>query len=323
MAETPRNDIEHRESGSGSVSRDGGIVARSAELRWMIHSMSGYSAAEERALTLAPTLYFGHRRTNLSVRPVSGSWYAVTADYANVGIDLYDDGESVENDDGATIVPHSVSVEFTDGTEHVTQAWSDSGDPDAYVTGYAATGSAPLTYGAINTSGNQVNGVDIPVGAMQFSETWMMPASYLLFGAGGGADPYIKTLSDMNCTVNSDTFRGFEQGSVLFRGARWEASATATMVPVTFRFDVRRRRTDVGIGEIAGIFKDGWDYLWVEYENEVESNSLIRKPKFAYVARVIERKPFANLKIGSEWSNLYLSTHEFTHPLQSAGFGVA
>jgi hypothetical protein len=322
MAETPANNLEHRESGAGSLSRDGAIVQRNVELRWMIHSMRGYDAAEDRAKTLAPGVYFGHRRTGLSVRPVSGGWFAVTAEYANSGIDQYEEGESGSNDDGATIVPHSVSVEFTDGTEHITQAWSDSGDPDAYVTGSAVTGGAPLTYGAINTSGNQVNGVDIPVGAMQFSETWMMPASYLLFGPGGGADPYVKTLMEMNCKVNSDEFRGFPQGSVLFRGARFEASATATMVPVTFRFDVRERRTGVTIGEITDIFKDGWDYLWVEYENEVESQSLIRKPKYSYVARVIERKPFANLKIGTSFANLYLSTHAFTHPLESAGFGV-
>jgi hypothetical protein len=78
----------------------------------------------------------------------------------------------------------------------------------------------------------------------------------------------------------------------------------------------------VTIGEIPDIVKDGWDYLWVEYEEAVESEKLLKKPKYDYVARVIERKPFANLKIGTSFANLYLSTHAFTHPLESAGFGV-
>lgn len=319
---TPINNIERRESGSGSISRSGGLISRNCELRWLIHSMSGYDRAEARGLELAPEIYFGHRRTRLSCTPVGGSWFEIFAEYQNSGIDQYGT-EGIPNDDGATIVPHSVSVEITDGTQHITQAWSDSADPDAYISGWAADGTPPPTLGAIGTSGNTVNGTDIPVGAMQFSETWIMPASYLLFGPGGGAESYLKTLARMKCKVNSDTFRGFEQGEVLFRGASFEASATATMVPVTFRFDVRTKEPDVTISDIEGIYKDGWDYLWVEYIDDVVGDRLWKKPKFVYVARVIERKPFADLKIGNDWGQLYLTTNAFTHPMISAGHGVA
>ena len=127
----------------------------------------------------------------------------------------------------------------------------------------------------------------------------------------------------MKCRVNSDTFRGFAPGEVLFRGASFEASATATMVPVTFRFDVRTNETDIVISDIEGITKNGWDYLWVEYVDDVVGTRLWKKAKYVYVARVIERKPFANLKIGNEWGQLYLTTHAFTHPLDPAGNGVA
>ena len=45
--------------------------------------------------------------------------------------------------------------------------------------------------------------------------------------------------------------------------------------------------------------KDGWDYLWVKYEDEVseEKKNLVKKPVAVYVEKVYERKNFALLKV--------------------------
>jgi hypothetical protein len=53
------------------------------------------------------------------------------------------------------------------------------------------------------------------------------------------------------------------------------------------------------IGDISGIAKRGHEYLWVRYEDAVESNVLMKKPKAVYVNRVYKDSDFSALGIGT------------------------
>lgn len=321
--------IERFDSGTGSLtSGSDGLLAREVEVKWLFQSQLGYDDAETTAIAQAPLYYSGHKRTRLDVTNLGNGWYEATAGYGNAGINQYE-GTGITHGSGSSAVvfaPGVLSFDTTGGSEHITQAWTDSANPSAYVDGYAVEGDAPDTKGAINANADSVQGVDITVPSFQFTETWLAPASYLL----SGASPAIKTIYKMTGKVNSTPFRIFDIGEVLFLGARMDTSRSQTMVAVTFSFAARLNRIDFEVGGIPHIDKYGWDYLWVEYETVPETSGIaIRKPRYVYVARVYEHADFTDattgLGIGSQWPQVWLDPpgeSTFTHPLDSTQKGV-
>lgn len=317
----PDDNIERFDSGSGSLTASSdGLIAREVEVKWLFQWMRGYAAAEAHALDGCPLYYSGHKRTRLDVNNLGNGWYEATAAYGNAGLQQYE-GTGIDIGGGVIFAPGVLSFDTTGGSEHITQAWSDSNSPSAYVQGNAAEGQAPETYGAINANADSVQGVDITVPSFQFTESWHIPAAYLLTGA----TPHIKRIYGMTGKVNSQPFRIFQAGEVLFLGARCDTSRSQTMVTVTFSFSARLNRDTFDIGDIEGISKKGWDYLWVEYETVAESDVGVRKPRYAYTARVYEYKNFSELGIGTDWPAVWLSppgVSTFTHPLEPAQKGV-
>ena len=109
---------------------------------------------------------------------------------------------------------------------------------------------------------------------------------------------YKATLFALTGRVNSAAFKGFAAGEVLFGGAAgtkrgeddWE---------IAFRFAANPNRTGITIGDIAGINKWGWEYLWVRYADEVDAGAkmLIKKPVGAYVEKVYDEGDFSGLGI--------------------------
>ncbi len=68
---------------------------------------------------------------------------------------------------------------------------------------------------------------------------------------------------------------------------------------ITFRFAASRNRTNLTIGDITGISKKGWEYLWVRYADAEDANAkaLIKKPVAVYVEKVYEEGDFGLLGI--------------------------
>lgn len=335
----PPEKIERLESGSGNVTiGSDGMMAREVELRYLVSEIENYTKAEEKGREIAPLYYDGHRRSGLSCRPVGSGWYEISATYGNTGIDGYEDF-GVTNADGVKIIPVSISVDTTGSTETITQAYRpQAGKPgvSSYVNGEPGA-SAPESYGAINVSGGQVNGVSKTVPAFNFTETWLIPSGYLLWGLSekkdekaeevdeGAGDPYAKILHEMTGTVNSDDFRIFKPGEVLFMGARYETNRQQTMVPVTFSFSVRPNLYDFYIQDALHISeKPGWHYMWLYYENAVADQKFpVKFPRYAYVDQIYEEKKFSDLKIGKSWSPAFAyKGEEFAHPLDPAKVGV-
>lgn len=162
--------------------------------------------------------------------------------------------------------------------------------------------AAPVQYGAIGVDGNSVQGVDIVIPALQWTENYDVPAQYVTTN-------YIKVVSALTGTVNKDPFRGFAGGEVLFMGCTgsqdWDAEKGNSPWSLSYRFVASQNadgetgsRPKLKIGTIEDVVKKGHEYLWVRYEDEVSDGTVLKKPKHVYVNQVYYTSNFAALGIG-------------------------
>jgi hypothetical protein len=333
MAKIPANNIERADSGATSVNvSTDGMISREVSLRWLMHDVENYVEAEKKGRELAPLYYDGHRRGSLTTRSVGNGWYEIEAVYGNAGIDVYE-GRALLNVDGMRMVPSGLSFDTTGGKENVTVAYQGENDVNPIARGYAKIPAiAPNSYGAINVSGGRVNGVEITVPSLSWSETWLIPATYLVTGekdltstethqvedADDPSQPYAMVLHEMAGMVNEDRFRIFGPGEVLFLGARFDTNTSAHMVPVTYSFVAQRSRNEFYVGDVKVDKKAGMDFLWIVYGDEVDQNFPVKKPKYVYVDQVYPRKKFLDLKLpgGRWWPRFYMiNGDQFTHPI--------
>jgi hypothetical protein len=189
----------------------------------------------------------------------------------------------------------SRSFDTTGGTQHMTQALGE--------TKYAASGStAPDQFKAIAVDGDSVQGIDIVVPQLSWTETYDVPSTYV-------TSTYIKKVAKLTGTTNDAAFRTFATGEVLFLGAtgshEWDDQKHDGPWSLSFRF-VASPNAGSGqtiaaleIGSITGIEKKGHEYLWVRYEDDVTDNTLLKKPKFVYVNKVYREGNFSDLGIGT------------------------
>ncbi|MEM1213441.1 MAG: hypothetical protein AAGI68_14230 [Planctomycetota bacterium] len=160
------------------------------------------------------------------------------------------------------------------------------------VNSYAASGTPADFGGLINVTkqGEQLaaGGVDIPHGVFTWEEEH-------IFSAASVTNSYINGLINLvdDTPVNNDTFRDAPAGSVRYLGTSGTTRDDGDWA-LTFRFAGSKNVTGLEVGDITGITKDGWDYLWTFNEETVDPNGLlIVKPKFAYVERVHKRGDFS------------------------------
>jgi hypothetical protein len=330
MVKIPKSKIERSDSGTGQVSTStDGLMARDVTVRWLVHSLEQYSQAEEKAASLAPLYYDGHIRTSMSLRPLGGGWYEIEATYGNAGIEAYPDDFGIQGPGGVKMIPAGLSVDTATKNEHITTAWVDDDGEEPICTGYAAEGeTAPDSEGAINVSGGRVGGIDVAVPSFSWTETWLVPAWYLVNGGEPAAasttaadDPGVNTpygikLHDMGGAVNDGDFRSFLPGEVLFLGAKFDTNRSSTLVPVSYSFTATANRTNFKIGNVTVAKKDGQDYMWVQYSDASASGSAVKRAKYVYVDQVHRRKDFSDLEIGTFWPRFYLvGGKEFTQPM--------
>lgn len=174
----------------------------------------------------------------------------------------------------------SYSFDTGGGTSHITQS-------KATVASYPA-GSANFQ-GAIGVSGDAVDGCDITVPVYNFQETHYLNAAYV-------DSAYKATLFSLTGKVNAATFKGFAAGEVLFLGASG-AQRGLDDWEITFKFAASPNATGLAVGGITGISKGGWNHLWVLYADDVNANTLIKRPVAAYVERVYDAGNFTLLGI--------------------------
>ena len=155
---------------------------------------------------------------------------------------------------------------------------------------------APDFNGAIevDNEGN-VNGVDVTMPVLNFTETHVMNASRV-------TTSYKKNVAAITGTVNRSGFRGFSAGEVLFLGASGTKRGKKNDSPweITFRFAVSPNQSSLQVGKLKVSQKKGWDYLWVRYADKVADNkkNVIKEPVAAYVEQVYPEGDFGNLGLG-------------------------
>ncbi len=148
----------------------------------------------------------------------------------------------------------------------------------------------------VNQDGN-VEGCDIVVPAFKWRENWNLP-----WGDFGWA--YSSLVEELTGKVNSAPFRGRDAGTVRFDGGVGARSRQdPDSLRISFHFIASRNATalTVGDGDITGIAKEGWQYLWVEShkEEDTAAGRTVTRPIAAHVERVYDSASFAVLGIGS------------------------
>jgi hypothetical protein len=210
--------------------------------------------------------------------------------------------DGADDDSQPNPLRRSRSFDTSGGMQHITQAQATgSGGTLDFEKRYPA--SATNMSGAIGVDDNGVNGVDIVVPQLTWTETYDVPSIYV-------TSNYIKSVASLTGSVNNGGFRGFAAGEVLFLGAsgsqEWDQEKGDGPWTLSFKFVASPNAGVSGstvpaitIGSITGVEKRGHEYLWVRYESSVESNALFKKPKAVYVSKVYPDKSFAGLGIGT------------------------
>ena len=195
------------------------------------------------------------------------------------------------------------SFDTTGGTQHIMQARMSGGVLERRY-GPGGPDDAPDQKGAINVDDRGVQGVDIIVPQLTWTETYDVPSNYV-------TNAYIRRAHLLTGSVNDATFRGFAMGEVLFAGLTgshdWDAVKGDGPWTLSYRFIASPNRgPDLGglpsepIGDIASYNKRGHEYLWVKYAqvDDTARSQLVRLPIAVYVDVVYPDGDFSKLGIG-------------------------
>lgn len=206
-----------------------------------------------------------------------------------------------EDDEQREPLKRSRSFDTGGATQHITQAIPSETFPFGDQSFHTGSPAAPNMRGAIGVDGESVQGVDIIVPQLTWTESYDVPSVYV-------TTDYIKTLSSLTGSVNNAAFRGFAAGEVLFTGSsgsqQWDEDKGDGPWSLSYKFVASANQgpdktfPSITIGDITDIEKDGHDYLWVRYEDAVENETLFKKPKFVYVDKVYRRTDFSEIGIG-------------------------
>jgi hypothetical protein len=260
---------------------------KSAERSFIISGVSTEAAALAALLTDAavPAGVNGFVRlaADCSVEELADGQYLGTAVYGNPDFTQRDPGN------------FTISFDISGQTQRITQSL-------ATVNAYTRPGSWRRDFkGAINVSSDgSVEGCDIVVPVVNYTVNYSFPQTQFDDGT------YIRKLIAAVGSVNSDAFQGLAPGEGLLARVSGQRRADRAW-DLSFGFGVSLNASAANgntltVGEISGIEKDGWDYLWVYYAEEQQSAAggsgvkyITKVPAHAFVERVYRRTAFANL----------------------------
>lgn len=212
--------------------------------------------------------------------------------------------EKIGADDSTQTAPlkRARSFDTTGGTRHVTNALDmNNGDVGERKYGPGGLDDAASFKGAINVDDNGVNGVDIVVPALSWTESYDVPSGYV-------TNAYIKNIASLTGSVNKEAFRSFQPGEVLFVGAsgthEWDEQRGYGPWSLSFKFvanpNVGQTLPKAKIGDIANVEAYGHEVVWVRYATDADAakNQLVRLPVAVYCNRVYPDGDFSKIGIG-------------------------
>lgn len=175
----------------------------------------------------------------------------------------------------------TITFDTTGGNAHLTQSL-------ATVNRYAPPGlTAPDFGGTIGVTENAIEGVDVTRPKFGFTRTKQIVTL---------SDAYLTTLFFATGKTNLYQWGIYAPGEALFLGVTGSVTGTEP-VDLTFRFECSPDATGLTVGNITGITKGGWDYLWTRHYEIADpvSQTMVKIPLAVYVERVYERTDFALL----------------------------
>ena len=100
--------------------------------------------------------------------------------------------------------------------------------------------------------------------------------------------------------------KGGKEGEILFLGGGG-GQRPDTKWEVTFKFAGSPNVTSLTIGDISGVDKKGWEYLWPYLAAESKTigpdNVQIQSPKYALVEQLYQEQDLSQLGIGTTLPN--------------------
>lgn len=257
------------EGRSGTVNND----RASAELVYKVYGTTNDATAQAAALSEAPATHRGLPLVGSTIDEILVGVFEVVVSYSS--IDIPETGES------------EFSFEIGAGSQHITQSLET-------IAIYAPDGeTAPDFKGAIGVTDDSVEGVDISVPVYRFSEKHIIAAASVT-----GA--YKALLFEATATTNNASFKGFAAGEVLFQGASG-TTRNQSEWEVTFNWAASKNETDLVVGDISGIAKKGWEYMWVRYREvkDDDAGRIVRRPSSVHIERVYKASNYALLGVGT------------------------
>ena len=249
---------------------------RSYTLCYTLAGVIDDTFARAYVIAATPIIYSGLYRQDVKLDPAGYSLWKVEVSYGPI--------KQPEATD------FKITFDTTGGSVKITQGIS-------HINSYAPAGkTAPDHKGAIGVSQDgQPEGCDVVIPSFKWSETWQLPSATYDWS-------YATVLKALTGRVNDASFRGFDTGTVRFDGAKGSASnKDPTLVELTFDFSQSDDATEITAGDITGIAKGGWEYLWYEYEKQADAtaNKLVSPPIAAHVEQVYYEGDFSLLGIGT------------------------
>lgn len=157
--------------------------------------------------------------------------------------------------------------------------------------------TAPDFKGAIGVKNTgkdaEPEGVDIVIPGLKLTLTYR-------WAAGAKDMAYVKAVAGLTGTTNIATFYDYDPGELLFLGMTGELTPVGTN-EFQYHFLASSNAASLTIGDIAGIAKNGHDYLWVcfEADQDTSAKKLVQRPLAAYVERVYDPADFDTLDVGA------------------------
>jgi hypothetical protein len=241
------------------------------DLVYIVSGTDDDTVAEATAAANLPAIYFGLLLQSFHVERVAELVWEVTARY----------GKKEKKEVGDS----TFEFDTTGGTQHITQALE--------TVGFAGVAGAPDLQEAINVTKDSVEGCDIVVPQYAWSESFIIDDADV-----DGA--YKAILFALTGRTNDAPFRDFADGEVLFKGARGSKRGKDDW-EINFSFAASPNVVGLQIGALppCGDVKGGWDYVSVNYVDDVDANTLIKRPAFMRILRVYESGDFSLLGIGT------------------------
>ena len=246
----------------------------SVDLVFVIEGTDDDLAAKAALDATAPAVYDGLVRQTYSIDRIAEDAWEGTVRY----------GKRSPRQDGFS----KYTFEIGTGSQHITQSIATAHR-------YAPEGeTAPDFKGAIGVTPDGIDGVDVDVPVFRWSETHYFDASIV-------TEAYKHTLYGIAAApINAAPFRGKAAGEVRFLGASGGQSGDEEY-EIAYHFAASPNLTELVVGNITGISKGGWEYLWVLYEEQEDAAAkrLVKRPAAVYVEQVYRSSDYSLLGIGS------------------------